>query len=82
MSTESNGVTYTVKELLAKLDGKLDGIIITIGQKADRHDVESLASRVTLLEAERSGNRALRDFFRWALPVVAILVAAVVTHYL
>ena len=50
MTDPGNGVTYTVKELLAKLDGKLDGIIITIGQKADKHDVENVVDRVKKLE--------------------------------
>ena len=45
-----NGVTYTVKELLAKIEGKLDGVIITIGQKADKHDVDTLGDRVKALE--------------------------------
>lgn len=52
---ETNGVTYTVKELLAKIEGKLDGVIITIGQKADKHDVDSLDERVKALEAGLSG---------------------------
>lgn len=81
--TETNGnVSYSVKELLAKIEGKLDGVIITIGQKAERHDVEALGRRVIALEAERDGTRALRDFFRWVVPVAAIVGAAVITHYL
>jgi butyrate kinase len=44
-------VTYTVKEMLAKIEGKIDGVIITIGQKADKHDVEDVSARVAKLEA-------------------------------
>lgn len=51
----NGGVTYTIKELLAKIEGKLDGVIITIGQKADKHDVENLAGRVKALEEEVGG---------------------------
>jgi len=43
---QNGAVTYTVKELLAKIEGKLDGVIITIGQKADKHDVEEISGRV------------------------------------
>jgi hypothetical protein len=50
VDSASSGVTYTVKELLAKIEGKLDGVIITIGQKADKHDVDHLSGRVEKLE--------------------------------
>lgn len=82
MADTNGAVSYSVKELLAKIEGKIDGVIITIGQKAERHDVEMLGRRVTALETERDGTRAVRDFFRWAAPVGAIIGAAALTHYL
>jgi hypothetical protein len=76
------GVSYSVKELLAKIEGKLDGVIITIGQKADRHDVEQLDRRVSDLETSDRSDQAVRDFFRWLIPVMAVFGAAVAVHYL
>ena len=54
MSAADPNVTYTVKEMLAKIEGKIDGVIITIGQKADKHDVETLQDRVKRLEESHS----------------------------
>lgn len=65
MADETGNVVYTVKELLAKLDGKVDTIILSLGSKAEKSDVEALAKRVVDLEGKVSlqseVNKALRS---------------------
>lgn len=72
MTTPETNVTYTVKEMLAKIEGKIDGVIITIGQKADKHDVETLGGRVAALEDAHS--KAEQDRLT-AIEVAATLAA-------
>ena len=51
MTEGTNGnVSYTVKELIAKLDGKLDGLMLAIHTKADKSDVDVLSGRMNTLE--------------------------------
>lgn len=48
---EPNGtVSYTVKELLARQDGKLDTILLTLHAKADKTELAALEQRVLGLE--------------------------------
>jgi hypothetical protein len=47
---ENGRITYTVKELLGKLDAKLDLIVAQLADKADAHEVEDLERRVGVLE--------------------------------
>lgn len=44
------GVTYSVKELLAQINAKLDALFIEVGQKARASDVEKLIGRIELAE--------------------------------
>lgn len=45
-----SGVNYTVKELLARLDAKLDTIALKLENKAERATVHELAGRIAALE--------------------------------
>jgi hypothetical protein len=47
---ENGRITFTVKELLGKLDAKLDLIVAQLAEKADAHDLEDLEKRVASLE--------------------------------
>jgi hypothetical protein len=47
---ENGRITYTVKELLGKLDNKLDLIVAQLATKAEAHEVEQLEVRVAVLE--------------------------------
>jgi hypothetical protein len=81
MNVEANGsVNYSVKELLAKIEGKLDGVIITIGQKADKHDVERLRIDVDGLIADKTAAGAILNDRRWllrtALTLMTVAIAA------
>lgn len=50
MTTEGNGVNYSVKELLNRMDAKLDAISLKLEGKAERQSVHELAGRVSALE--------------------------------
>ncbi len=53
MSVEPSGsVSYTIKELLANLDGKIDTIILTLSGKADVSDLVEVERRVAKLESK------------------------------
>ena len=47
-------VTFTVKELLERLDAKLDRLDLKLDTKAENHQVEALSRRVDGLEDWRS----------------------------
>lgn len=54
MSAEGNGgITFTVKEMLARLDGKVDAIDQKLDRKVDRDDFARIAQRV-----EQAADRA------------------------
>jgi hypothetical protein len=82
MAGEGNGssVTFTVKELLARVDGKIDSLLIAVAQKADKHDLERLVERVVKLEAEDRARSELSTFQRWLIGTVVVgLIGAVAT---
>lgn len=58
-AAEHGRITFTVKELLAKLDSKLDFVIEQLATKADAHDLESLEVRVTVLEGSAATEASL-----------------------
>lgn len=63
MSTEDNGrITFTVKELLGKLDEKLDRIAEQLSAKADAHDLERLEERVIVLEGSAATEAQLAAY--------------------
>jgi hypothetical protein len=59
---ENGRITYTVKELLGKLDNKLDLIVAQLATKAEAHEVEDLQKRVTVLEAEAATESTLEEY--------------------
>ena len=74
--TEPNGsVSYTVKELVAQLHGKMDTVILELTRKADRDDLKELAGRVDSLERSRDTQTGSTTLTRWALPVFVALIA-------
>lgn len=77
MSTEPN-VTYSVKEMLAKLEGKVDSVLIAVSQKVDRGEFDALKNEVDKLklkDAGDSGGRAWLWRVAAALPGAAALAA-------
>lgn len=62
MSTPEDGggtVRYNVKDLLGAIDRKLDRVIETLGDKANRADVHELKGRVSALEKQAEVARML-----------------------
>jgi hypothetical protein len=59
---ENGRITYTVKEVLGKLDNKLDLIVAQLATKAEAHEVEDLQKRVTVLEAEAATESTLEEY--------------------
>ena len=70
---------FTVKEMVVRLDGKLDGILVSLNSKADRDEVRDLEKRVSSLEGSRTANVALSTWQRWFFGAVCIgLVGCVI----
>jgi hypothetical protein len=59
---ENGRITFTVKELLGKLDVKLDTVIAQLADKADAHDLEDLQKRVTVLEGSAATESTLEAY--------------------
>lgn len=79
MTDESNGtVKYTIRELLNKIDTRLDEMIKEIHRKADANTVEQHAQRIEAIE--RSSNpevgRQLVAEFRIAQAQIELMRAA------
>ncbi len=75
LESDDNVVRFTVKELLAKMDAKLDAIGLAIHAKADHATVEELEHRVSSLERWRS-------LLTGGYAVVLLLLGALVRHFL
>jgi hypothetical protein len=56
---ENGTIRYSVKELLAKVDVKLDAISSKLDAKADAHDLHAVDARVAALEKEAVELRAV-----------------------
>ena len=54
--SESNGVSYSVKELLSQINDKVDKIDAKLDQKADRDRVHVVENRVAALELVNAGS--------------------------
>jgi hypothetical protein len=76
MHQEPNGtVSYTVKELLARQDGKLDTIILTLNAKAEKTELAALEQRVLGLERSDSRSEGGVSLFWKAGPLLVSLAA-------
>jgi len=87
-------VGYTLKEVIEKLDRKIDAMFTVLNLKADRADLTALDHRVDTLErrvesdqtarnATRSAQRERQEHWRWLLPLLVAItgvVLAVVLH--
>ncbi len=92
MSDVPPNVAYSVKELIGKLDAKLDLVLDGLDAKAstaalDRLDgkIEALGGRISKLETDASVSRATATNTRWmlftAIPTTASAVWAM-SHFL
>lgn len=69
---DTGTVRFTVKELFARIDAKLDTLASVLDAKADHAALEALALRVDVLEKDRD-ERAGASRAQWA--IVGVLVA-------
>ena len=77
MSDVPNGsVTFTVKELLARQDGKLDSILIQLSGKAEKAELDRVGIRLDMVERTQANTAGAQSSIRWLLPWL-ISVAAV-----
>lgn len=76
MTDPTNGsVSFTIKELLARQDVKLDTIIVEIRNKADRTDLDRLTGRVEALERGAAVSSSTSSLTRWVVPVLISLAS-------
>lgn len=61
-SADTSRISFTVKELLAKMDTKLDAIVARLDEKADAHDLEQLEARVGALERTAATEQELAAY--------------------
>ena len=72
----ANGsVTYTVKELLARQDAKLDTIILGLSGKAEKQDLERIAARMDLVERSQASSSGSTNSMWRVAPIFAALAA-------
>lgn len=64
-------VTYTVKEMLTRIDAKLDAYNSSQSSRMDQFD-----ARLAVLETERHSSRALSDRARYIIATILTAVAA------
>lgn len=73
-------ISYSVKDILSRVEGKLDAALISVATKAEHADVAKLETRVRELErneAMRSkASRWQADFRRFIIPTVISAIAA------
>lgn len=72
-------ISYSVKDILARVEGKLDAALIGVATKAEHADLVKLDGRVRELERIEEGrNKAHRGWVelrRWAIPTLISLAA-------
>jgi hypothetical protein len=70
---------FSVKEMIVRLDGKLDAVLASLNSKAERSELRDLEARVSSLEASRTASLALSSWQRWFVGAVCVgLVGAVI----
>lgn len=76
MSNGDPGVVYTTKELLAKIEAKVDAVLLSLATKVD-HDyfeqrLEHVIARVRKLENQAAADQAVSAWQRWFFGAVCI----------
>lgn len=81
MSDENTTVRYSVKELFARIDAKLDGLAAVLDAKADHTSMVALELRVNKLEAiddqRRGATNAQKAIIAVLLAIAGMLVPIV-----
>lgn len=90
MADEDPTVSYSVKELIERLERKVDQFIVILTTKADRTDLElveekrvELEARVTDIERrlglDEEHERERREYRRWLIPAMSGVLLTLVT---
>ena len=78
VNTGEQKISFTIKELLARQDLKLDTIIVEIRDKADRHEMDQLAGRISALEVIAATLKGSSSMARWVAPIIVSALAIAV----
>lgn len=81
-------ITYSVRDILARIEGKIDSALASIGLKASTADLMALSAKHETLradfdrhveagEAERVRKSERVEWRRWAIPVLISLLGVV-----
>ena len=65
-------VSYTVKELIARLEGKIDAVLAALASKADRAELHALEQRVSETEMHLRTSRELSHYQRFIFGSVGV----------
>jgi hypothetical protein len=83
VADDESTVSYTVKELIERLERKIDQFLTLLHNKADRRDLAVLEQRVDTVERhvsalnQREAAQEKRtEWKRWLIPTIATLVLA------
>lgn len=77
-------ISYSVKDILSRVEGKLDAALIAIATKADHSEMVKLAERVAHLELIEEHREAAAkwhtEWKRWLIPTIlsALLTASTI----
>jgi hypothetical protein len=61
----NGGSGYTTKEMLIRLEGKLDALTSAVADKAPQNSVSQISERVATLEAQNAASIAVDRYKRW-----------------
>lgn len=90
MADDDPTVSYSVKELIERLERKVDQFIVILSSKADRTDFElieekhsELVARVSdierRLDSDEEHERDRREYRRWLIPALSGVLLALAT---
>lgn len=72
-------VTYTVKELIGRLEGKIDALLAIASQKADTAAVNAIEARVAVLERRSDAGLAVSRFRALVVANAIAMLGAIAT---
>lgn len=81
---EPQTVAYTVKELLARIDSKIDLLASALDQKASQTSVDHLDKRLSVLELDVQNLKTSRSQFMAIVALISFVIpvaVALVVHY-
>lgn len=79
MPEEEQGITYSVRDIVDRIDKNITAVKAMLNTKADDVDVVALRAKVQILDADVAVLKSARNDKRWQiayviLPAIAIIV--------